>query len=95
MLRPLTQAEINARASALGKAELVEIEERKRAEAEADVFRTKKAAEEKERREAEARKVHEAERRAHEDKTKQKATEVANKRFGAEPDTGKAGHRAR
>ena len=47
VLRPLTQAEISARASALGKAELVEIEERKRAEAEADVFRTKKAAEEK------------------------------------------------
>ena len=91
VLRPLTQAEINARASALGKAELVEIEERKRAEAEADVFRTKKAAEEKERREAEARKVHEAERRAHEDKTKQKATEVANKRFGAEPAPAKPG----
>ncbi|MFZ2067031.1 MAG: translation initiation factor IF-2 [Xanthobacteraceae bacterium] len=91
VLRPLTQAEISARASALGKAELVEIEERKRAEAEADVFRTKKAAEEKERREAEARKVHEAERRAHEDKTKQKATEVANKRFGAEATPAKPG----
>jgi len=84
VLRPLTQAEINARASALGKAELVEVEERKRAEAEAEVLRVKKAAEEKERREAEARKLHEAERRAHEDKTKQKATEVANKRFGAD-----------
>ena len=84
VLRPLTQAEINARASALGKAELVEVEERKRAEAEAETLRVKKAAEEKERREAEARKAHEAERRAHEDKTKQKATEVANKRFGAE-----------
>ncbi len=84
VLRPLTQAEINARASALGKAELVEVEERKRAELEAETLRVKKAAEEKERREAEVRKVHEAERRAHEDKTKQKATEVANKRFGAE-----------
>ncbi len=84
VLRPLTQAEINARASALGKAELVEVEERKRAEAEAETLRVKRAAEEKERREAEARKLHEAERRAHEDKTKQKATEVANKRFGAE-----------
>ncbi len=84
VLRPLTQAEISARASALGKAEQVEVEERKRAEAEAETLRIKKAAEEKERREAEARKAHEAERRAHEDKTKQKATEVANKRFGAE-----------
>jgi translation initiation factor IF-2 len=84
VLRPLTEAEINARASALGKAELVEIEERKRAEVEAETVRVKKAAEEKERREAEVRKAHEAERRAHEDKTKQKATEVANKRFGAE-----------
>ncbi len=84
VLRPLTAAEINARASALGKAELVEVEERKRAEVEAESLRVKKVAEEKERREAEVRKVHEAERRAHEDKTKQKATEVANKRFGAE-----------
>jgi translation initiation factor IF-2 len=91
VLRPLTAAEINARASALGKAELVEVEERKRAEAEAEVFRVKKTAEEKERREAEARKLHEAERRAHEDKTKQKATEVANKRFGAEATLAKPG----
>jgi len=91
VLRPLTQAEISARASALGKAEQIEIEERKRAEVEAEAFRTKKAAEEKERREAEARKLHEAERRAHEDKTKQKATEVANKRFGAEATLAKPG----
>jgi translation initiation factor IF-2 len=91
VLRPLTAAEINARASALGKAEQVEIEERKRAEAEAETLRGKKAAEEKERREAEARKAHEAERRAHEDKTKQKATEVANKRFGAEATLAKPG----
>jgi translation initiation factor IF-2 len=84
VLRPLTEAEIKARASALGNAELVEVEERKRAEAEAETLRVKRAAEEKERREAEVRKAHEAERRAHEDKTKQKATEVANKRFGAE-----------
>jgi translation initiation factor IF-2 len=91
VLRPLTAAEINARASALGKAEQVEIEERKRAESEAEGLRIKKAAEEKERREAEARKVHEAERRAHEDKTKQKATEVANKRFGAEATLAKPG----
>ena len=91
VLRPLTQAEISARASALGKAELVEVEERKRAEADADVLRIKKTAEEKERREAEARKTHEAERRAHEDKTKQKATEVANKRFGAEATLAKPG----
>jgi len=91
VLRPLTEAEINARASALGKAEQLEIEERKRAEVEAEAFRIKKAAEEKERREAEARKLHEAERRAHEDKTKQKATEVANKRFGAEATLAKPG----
>ena len=91
ILRPLTQAEISARASALGKAELVEVEERKRAEVDADVLRIKKTAEEKERREAEARKTHEAERRAHEDKAKQKATEVANKRFGAEATLAKPG----
>jgi translation initiation factor IF-2 len=91
VLRPLTQAEINARASALGKAEQIEIEERKRAEVEAEGLRVKKAAEEKERREAEARKQQEAERRAHEDKTKQKATEVANKRFGAEATVVKPG----
>jgi len=91
VLRPLSQAEISARASALGKAELVEVEERKRAEADADVLRVKKVGEEKERREAEARKTHEAERRAHEDKTKQKATEVANKRFGAEATLAKPG----
>ncbi len=84
VLRPLTQAEIDARAIALDKAEQIEIEDRKRAEQEAEALRVKRAAEEKERREAEARKVQEAERRAHEDKTKQKATEVANKRFGAE-----------
>ncbi len=42
-------------------------------------------------RDAEARKLQEAERRAHEDKTKQKATEVANKRFGAEAALAKPG----
>jgi len=91
VLRPLTQAELNARATALDKAEQVEVEERKRAEQEAEVVRIKKAAEQKERAEAEARKLQEAERRAHEDKTKQKATEVANKRFGAEATLAKPG----
>ncbi|MGH6673851.1 MAG: translation initiation factor IF-2 [Xanthobacteraceae bacterium] len=91
VLRPLTQAEINARATALDKAEQGEIEERKRAEIEAEALRTKRVADEKERREAEARKTQEAERRAHEDKTRQKATEVANKRFGAEATLAKPG----
>jgi len=84
VLRPLTQAEISARATALDKAQEIEVEERKRAEAEAETLRVKRLAEQKERADAEARKQQEAERRAHEDKTKQKATEVANKRFGAE-----------
>jgi translation initiation factor IF-2 len=91
VLRPLTQAEISARATALDKAEQTEVEERKRAEVEAESLRIKRAAEEKERREADARKTQEAERRAHEDKTKQKATEVANKRFGAEAPLAKPG----
>jgi translation initiation factor IF-2 len=91
VLRPLTQAELSARATALDKAEQIEVEERKRAELEADALRIKKAAEQKERAEAEARKAQEAERRAHEDKTKQKATEVANKRFGAEATLAKPG----
>jgi translation initiation factor IF-2 len=84
VLRPLTQAEISARATALDKAQEIEIEERKRVLAEAEVLRVKRIAEQKERADADARKQQEADRRAHEDKTKQKATEVANKRFGAE-----------
>jgi translation initiation factor IF-2 len=91
VLRPLTQAELSARATALDKAEQIEVEERKRAEVEADALRIKRAAEQKERAEAETRKLQEAERRAHEDKTKQKATEVANKRFGAEAALAKPG----
>jgi translation initiation factor IF-2 len=82
VLRPLTQAEIDARATALDKAEQSEVESRKRAELDAEAARIKKAAEEKERVEAEARKAHETERRIRDDKTKQKATEVANRRFG-------------
>jgi len=81
VLRPLTQAELSARATALDKAEQIEVEERKRAEQEAEALRIKRAAEQKERAEAEARKLQEAERRAHEDKTKQKAADVASKRF--------------
>jgi translation initiation factor IF-2 len=91
VLRPLTQAELSARATALDKAEQIEVEERKRAEVEADALRIKRVAEQKERAEAETRKLQEAERRAHEDKTKQKATEVANKRFGAEATLAKPG----
>ena len=91
VLRPLTQAELDARATALDKAEQTEIEERKRAEADAAVLRVKKAAEQKEREEAEARKAQETERRVRDDKTKQKATEVANKRFGAEAALAKPG----
>jgi translation initiation factor IF-2 len=85
VLRPLTQAEIDARATALGKAEQQEIEERKEAERRAEVLRQQKAAEQKERADAETRKHQEEERRAHEQLQKKRADELAQKRLGVEP----------
>ena len=84
VLRPLTKAEIDARATALDKAEQIEIEERKEAERRAEVQRLQREAEQKERVEAEARKHQEEERRAHEQSTKKRADELAQKRLGAE-----------
>jgi translation initiation factor IF-2 len=91
VLRPLTKEEIDARAAALGNAERVEIEERKAAEDRAEAVRLQRAAEQKERADAEARKTQEEVRRAHEQTTKKRADELAQKRLGAEAVLAKPG----
>jgi translation initiation factor IF-2 len=91
VLRPLTKAEIDARATALDKAEQTEVEERREAERRAEALRLQKAAEQKERTEADARKHQEEERRAHEQTTKKRADELVQKRLGVETALAKPG----
>src|SRR5580704_7119609 len=91
VLRPLTREEIDARAAALGNAERVEVEERRAAEDRAEAVRIHKAAEQKERAEADARKTQEEVRRAHEQTTKKRADELAQKRLGVEAVLAKPG----
>jgi translation initiation factor IF-2 len=91
VLRPLTKEEIDARAAALGNAERIEIEERKAAEERAEAVRIQKVAEQKERADAEARKTQEEVRRAHEQTTKKRADELAQKRLGVEAVLAKPG----
>jgi translation initiation factor IF-2 len=93
VLRPLTQAEIDARASALDKAEQVEILEREAAKQRAEVVRLQREAEQKERAEAAARKAQEEQRHAREESTKKRADELAQKRLGAEVALAKPGGR--
>ena len=93
VLRPLTQAEIDARASALDKAEQVEVQEREAAKQRAEALRVQREAEQKERAEAAARKAQEEQRHAREESTKKRADELAQKRLGAEVTIGKQGAR--
>ncbi|MGA8615785.1 MAG: translation initiation factor IF-2 [Xanthobacteraceae bacterium] len=91
VLRPLTKDELDARATALDKAERIEVEERKAAEGRAEAVRIQRAAEQKERADAEARKTQEEVRRAQEQTTKKRADELAQKRLGVEPVLAKPG----
>src|SRR3984885_1135631 len=84
VLRTLTDDERNARAHALADARLRETEERERAEEEVRLRRTREETERSERAAAEARKRDEEKRREHEEVIKQRAGEVAKKRFGGE-----------
>src|ERR1051326_6963778 len=84
VLRPLTEAEINARASALDKAEQVEVLEREAAKQRAEALRVQREAADKERASAAARKAQEEQRHAREETTKKRADELAQKRLGAE-----------
>jgi translation initiation factor IF-2 len=93
VLRPLTQAEIDARASALDKAEQVEILEREAAKQRAEAVRLQREAEQKERADAAARKAQEEQRHAREESTKKRADELAQKRLGAEVALAKPGAR--
>jgi translation initiation factor IF-2 len=93
VLRPLTQAELDARASALDKAEQVEVQEREAAKQRAEAVRVQREAEQKERAEAAARKAQEDLRHAREETTKKRADELAQKRLGAEVTIGKQGPR--
>ena len=93
VLRPLTQAEINAREAALDKAEQVEVLEREAAKQRAEALRVQREAADKERADAAARKVQEEQRHAREESTKKRADELAQKRLGAEVTIGKQGAR--
>jgi len=93
VLRTLTDDERNARAHALADARLRETEERDRAEAEARVRRSRDETDRVERAAAEARKREEEKRREHDEAIKQKAGEVAKKRFGADTTLAKPGAR--
>ncbi len=84
VLRTLTKEEQTARARALGDARLREAEERKIAEEEALVRKSREDIERVEREAAEARKADEEKRRKHELETKVKAEQEAKKRFGEE-----------
>ena len=101
VLRTLTEEERTARARALGDARLREAEERKIAEEEALIRKSRDGIERIEREAAEARKAEEDERRKHELETKLKAEQEAKKRFGeddaaaAKPRRRAAGTRAR
>jgi translation initiation factor IF-2 len=93
VLRPLTQAEMDARASALDKAEQVEVQEREAAKLRAEALRVQREADQKERAEAAARKAQEEQRHAREESTKKRADELAQKRLGAEVTISKQGAR--
>src|SRR5437588_6896882 len=82
VLRTLTEEERTARARALGDTRLREAEERKIAEEEALLRKSRETAERTERDAAEARKVEEERRRKQELETKLKAEQEAKKRFG-------------
>ena len=84
VLRTLTDDERHARAHALADARLRETEERERAEEEVRLRRTREETERSERAAAEARKREEEKRREHDEVIKQRAGEVAKKRFGGE-----------
>ena len=84
VLRTLTKEEQSARARALGDARLREAEERKIAEEEALIRKTREDIERVEREAAEARKADEEKRRKHDLETKAKAEQEAKKRFGEE-----------
>jgi len=84
VLRTLTDDERHARAHALADARLRETEERERAEEEVRLRRTREETERAERAAAEARKREEEKRREHDEVIKQRAGEVAKKRFGGE-----------
>jgi translation initiation factor IF-2 len=93
VLRTLTDDERNARAHALADARVRETEERERAEAEARVRRGRDETDRAERAAAEARKREEEKRREHDEAIKQKAGEVAKKRFGTDTTLAKPGAR--
>src|SRR5580704_6125907 len=93
VLRTLTEDERNARAHALAGAQLREHEERERAEEEARVRRGREETDRVERAAAEARKRDEEKRREHDEVIKQRAGEVAKKRFGGEVTPAKPGAR--
>jgi translation initiation factor IF-2 len=82
VLRTLTDEERTARARALGDARLREAEERRIAEEEAQLRKTRETAERSERDAADARKADEEKRRKHELEAKLKAEQEAKKRFG-------------
>src|SRR6516162_1995066 len=82
VLRSLTEEEQKARVHALNDARLREAEERKIAEEEALVRKSREETERSEREAAEARKAEEDKRRKHDLETKLKAEQEAKKRFG-------------
>ncbi len=84
VLRSLTEEEQKARIHALNDSRLREAEQRKIAEEEALVRKTREEAERLEREEAERRKTEEERRRKHDLETKLKAEQEAKKRFGEE-----------
>ncbi len=84
VLRSLTEEEQKARIHALNDSRLREAEQRKIAEEEALVRKTREEAERLEREEAERRKTEEEKRRKHDLETKLKAEQEAKKRFGEE-----------
>jgi translation initiation factor IF-2 len=85
VLRSLTEEEQKARVHALNDARLREAEERKIAEEEAVLRKSREDAERVEREAAETRKAEEEKRRKHDLETKLKAEQEAKKRFGEEP----------
>src|ERR1700716_3760478 len=87
VLRTLTEEERTARARALGDARLGGAEERKIAEEEALIRKSRESVERSERDAAEARKADEEKRRKHDLETKQKAEQEAKKRFGEDAAT--------
>ena len=82
VLRSLTEEEQKARIHALNDSRLREAEQRKIAEEEALVRKTREEVERLEREEAERRKAEEERRRKHDLETKLKAEQEAKKRFG-------------